>query len=574
MGNESRVTALMQPGSGVGSYVVESLVAKRSEGIVLRARHPSLRRSVTLELIGPPISSAPGYRERFLSAWRIAASLDHPGIITVYDAGEHHGHLFAATDEGPGVDLAALVAAHGPLAPARAARLIAAAAGALDAAYAHGLVHSGLTMQHLIVSRHGDDEHVRVTGFHADGGRDEQLTQRPDLVALERVLTAAVGDGPSEDSLRTAVRTALAEPDLTERSGRSLAALAVAAVPQNDGNPVIDRRAPRPLRRMFAWATVIAVLASVVAAVTLNVTGSPDDRVRATAVGAAKPTAVPVGDLPWDLALGGGYVWVSSFVDGTVARIDPRRHRLVGRPTRIGGRSLKLASGEGALWAASAWDDTVSRLDLRTGRRAGRKIPVGDEPGAITVGAGSVWTLDLVDGTVTRIDPRTMRAAAEPIVIGTGEPDGGGLAFAGGRLWVSEKREGTVTAIDPRTGEVVGRPIPVGREPEGLSGAGDTLWVAVGGDGTVVRVDARTARVARSAVKIGGYPHAIAAQDAGAWVSTLENGIHRVEADGTSRRVASVGHAAYDIVTGAEGVWVPDYRGSAVVRVAAPGADG
>ena len=151
VGNESRVTALMQPGSGVGSYVVESLVAKRSEGIVLRARHPSLRRSVTLELIGPPISSAPGYRERFLSAWRIAASLDHPGIITVYDAGEHHGHLFAATDEGPGVDLAALVAAHGPLAPARAARLIAAAAGALDAAYAHGLVHSGLKMQHLAI---------------------------------------------------------------------------------------------------------------------------------------------------------------------------------------------------------------------------------------------------------------------------------------------------------------------------------------------------------------------------------------------------------------------------------------
>ena len=560
--------AVPRPGSTLGGVAIRSAVATDRDSMVFRGTLRSLGRPVTLTVIDPATASTAGDRARFLRAWRIAGSLDHPNVIPVYDAGEHGGMLFVVVADAGGADLSALLASKGPLEPGRVARLFAAAGGALDAAHAQGLEHAGLTAEHLIVTGEGEDEHAWVTGFHAPPPPETGSETRPDVRALARVLASTVGDDSSAAAMRAVAADAL-EPARAQQNltGRDFGAAVLAAAPAQRREP------PRSMvgsRLSLALAGSIVAVATVLAATMTVATERSADQAPAPAL-AREPVGVGTG--PWGLALGGDYVWAANWADGTVARVDRRRQRLVGRPTRVGRRPVGVAFGEGGLWVASSWDDTVLRLDPVTGRASGPRVRVGDEPVAIAVGAGSVWVLNRLDGTVTQVSPRAMRAAGTPIVVGAGEPDGGSLAFAGGLLWVSEKREGTVTPIDPRTGRVIGQPVLVGREPEGLAGEADRRWVALSGDDTVVSVDARTGRVDAPAVRVGGVPFALATAANKVWVATLRGGIQRIE-DGRAVRVGgTVPEEAYGIVAGADGVWVSDHRAGAVAPIALDGGD-
>ena len=81
---------------------------------------------------------------------------------------------------------------------------------------------------------------------------------------------------------------------------------------------------------------------------------------------------------------------MTSLLDDTVARIDPRSNRIVKR-IKVGGGASALAVGEGAVWVVKSLDDTVSRIDARTNRVT--TIPVGVSPADIAVGAGGVWVI-------------------------------------------------------------------------------------------------------------------------------------------------------------------------------------
>lgn len=274
---------------------------------------------------------------------------------------------------------------------------------------------------------------------------------------------------------------------------------------------------------------------------------------------------IRTGDGAYGVAVGGGLLWVTNAIDGTVARIDLDTRRPVGRPVRVGARPHAIAFAEDGVWVVNNDDDTVVRLDPRSGRRIGRPIPVGDEPEAIVLGAGSAWTLNL-DGTVTRIDPRTMRPAAT-IVVGP-RTIGGGLAFAGGRLWVTEASEDTLSAIDPASNRVVGRPLRVGDEPWGVTSDGDVVWVVNANDRTLVRVDARTGRMRGGPVALGGSPLVVAAVADAVWVAGDE-GITRIDprrARASGRSLLGVENAN-SIAAGAGGVFIPDYDDGTVSLV-------
>ena len=125
-------------------------------------------------------------RRRFLQECRLAASIDHPHVIPIYYAGEEAGVPYLAMRYVAGDDRRGLVRREGPLAPARAARIVAQVAGALDAAHAAGLVHRDVKPanvllaagDHAYLSDFGLTRHVRSTsGASAQGsvGRDARL---------------------------------------------------------------------------------------------------------------------------------------------------------------------------------------------------------------------------------------------------------------------------------------------------------------------------------------------------------------------------------------------------------------
>ena len=75
----------------IAGYRIEERVGRGGMGVVYRAEHLNLRRRAAIKIIAPDLAESEGFRERFTREARIAAALQHPNIVTVYDAGEVDG---------------------------------------------------------------------------------------------------------------------------------------------------------------------------------------------------------------------------------------------------------------------------------------------------------------------------------------------------------------------------------------------------------------------------------------------------------------------------------------------------
>src|SRR3970040_1672779 len=129
------------PGPTVAGYRIDALIGRGGMGAVYRAEEEGLHRKVALKVIAPELAQDERFRERFLRESQVAASLDHPHVVPIYQAGEEEGRLFLAMRYVEGTDLAKLVAQEGALEPRRALELLSQVAEALDAAHEKGLLH-------------------------------------------------------------------------------------------------------------------------------------------------------------------------------------------------------------------------------------------------------------------------------------------------------------------------------------------------------------------------------------------------------------------------------------------------
>ena len=117
---------------------------------------------MALKLLSPELSGDRRFRARFERESRLAASIDHGGIMPVYEAGDVDGLLYIAMRFVDGSDLAALLRREGPLEPARALALVGQLADALDAAHERGLIHRDVKPSNALVAR---DDHVYLADF-------------------------------------------------------------------------------------------------------------------------------------------------------------------------------------------------------------------------------------------------------------------------------------------------------------------------------------------------------------------------------------------------------------------------
>src|SRR3954470_11294576 len=131
----------LAPGTQFGAYRIESVAGQGGMGVVYRATQLGLDRLVALKVITPAFAEDQEFRARFQREAKLAASIEHPNVIPVYEAGEHDGVLFIAMRFVQGPDLRTVVRDFGALAPDRAVRLVAQIAAGLDAVHSAGLIH-------------------------------------------------------------------------------------------------------------------------------------------------------------------------------------------------------------------------------------------------------------------------------------------------------------------------------------------------------------------------------------------------------------------------------------------------
>ncbi|HET7589893.1 MAG TPA: protein kinase [Solirubrobacterales bacterium] len=590
-------------GSEIAGYRIEELIARGGMGVVYRATHLGLERPVALKVIARELADRAGFRERFLRESRLAARLDHPAVVPVYDSREVDGELLVAMRLVQGGDLRGLIEREGPLPPARALDLLGQVAAALDAAHAAGIVHRDVKPHNILVE--GDraylsdfglakafDESGAASGASVVGTahymspeqwRGEAIGPAADVYSLGCVLYEAItGVAPFARSesdpeptmpqgVEAAIRRAVArDPAERYRSAGELIAAARAAA-GSDVRPtaVLSRdrsertTAPNRPRSFFgrmggratAWLLGgVAIITVAIAAAVLLLLGSS---------GPSVSSPIAIGKPPLRLAAGAEAVWVTSERDGTLTRLDPESGEVVGRPIALEPGIAGVAVGSKWVWVTDPARGELLRVDPAT--RHVRRIHLGGRPGAIALGGGRVWVADEDGRGISAVNPEGGRLHR------TGLPPHAAplrLASGAGGLWASSATTGAVRRIDLGT-LAADEPIPAGRRPAGLTVAGGLVWVADNRGGAVSVIDPAIHQV-RELVEVGGRPGGIDAGNSTVWVSDTAAGtVHRIAI--SSRKVEGdpihVGPEPGAVAVGGEAVWVANNGDGTVTRI-------
>ncbi len=577
-------------------------------GVVYRATHLALDRPVALKVIARHLSGDDRFRDRFLRESRLAASLDHPNVVPVYDAREEDGELIVAMRLIGGGDLKRRIAS-GPLRPEEAIDLLAQVAEALDSAHTAGIVHRDVKPHNILLE--GDHAYLTDFGLAKALGESGVITGASIVGTVEYMSPEQWRGhdvGPAADvyslgcvlyeSLTGIVpfarRSGDAEPEMPagldaviERSVSkdpgdrypSAGALIEAARERQGATPTATRvlsdgpEAPTralaegkgekkggPLTRVrslsWGWLVTPAILAALIAAFFLLL-GDND-------VSVSSP--ISVGTPPLRLAAGEGAVWVTSAADGTLTRIDPRTRRALGRPLHLGRGISAVAVGRKSVWVSSPDTSSVLRVDPAADTVTGR-IAVGGRPGAIIVAGGRVWVADEDGAGVTAINPEGERVYRRGIA-----PHSAPLRLAAGAggVWVSNASTGSVRRIEPSTAKAAGPPIRAGRGPAGITVGGGLVWVANSRSDTVTRVDPSILGILGDPIAVGGRPGGIDAGTNLVWVaSAADDSVSRIdiESGDVVGDPIGVGPEPGAITIGEEAVWVANNGDGTVTRI-------
>jgi hypothetical protein len=613
------MTVAIGPGVLFGGYRIEAVAGRGGMGVVYRAIDLSLGRPVALKVIAPEFAQDPAFREGFLKEPRLAASLDHPGVVPIYEAGEREGQLYLAMRWVEGSDVRQLLQRDGRLSPETTVDILTQVAEALDATHRRGLVHRDVKPANILVD---DDGHAYLGdfGISARGGgaagaggriagtldylapeqiRGEDVDGRADCFALGCVLYECLNGTPpfrreSEaealwahlrdpppplrgyPALDPVIRRALAKdrderyPGCKEMMGAAAAALGVAGTPAG--------------RRLSGAALLtlggVVLLAAASAAALISSRGGDNPSQRSPALDVATNSvaavdardarvelAVPLPGRPTDVTLSNGTAWVST-VDSTSVTGVSAGTQSITRTVPLAGRADAVAAGAGSVWVADGRRGIVSRIPLGYERVTQRfrfrpsahaVRPVGRLRGSrasLAVGADMVW---LANGTrqVIRIDPRAGRLTliAAPVRIDA-------VAAGGSGIWALGSRAAAVFRIDPDTGRV-GTRIELGdagqaaQFPIAIAATAAGVWVLDGNTGTVTRLDPRTLEVAATTpLPIDQVPSDIAASGRTAWVSNGDGSLSRVDAGAASAKSVRVGESLERVAAGPGRVWV------------------
>ena len=156
-------------GRSFAGYKIERRLGRGGMSVVYLARHPRLQSAVALKLLPPELGGDADSRERLLRESRIAASLNHPNVLPIFDTGEEHGTVFIAMRYVDGPDLRVHLR-EGTPGLEEIASIIEQIAAALDAAPARGLVHRDVKPANILL----EGTHVYVSDF----GLTKQLDAR------------------------------------------------------------------------------------------------------------------------------------------------------------------------------------------------------------------------------------------------------------------------------------------------------------------------------------------------------------------------------------------------------------
>ncbi|MFK8114719.1 MAG: protein kinase [Rubripirellula sp.] len=187
----------------VGDYEIIDEIARGGMGVVYRAKQKSLNREVALKMILSGALAGEHEVARFRSEAEAAANLDHPGIVPIYEVGQHDDqHYFSmGLVEGPSLSQ---VLREGPMQQERAAKLVEQVARAIDYAHGRDVIHRDLKPGNILLTPEGLPQ-VTDFGLAKRMSSNEELTTTGQVIGTPAYMPPeqARGDleniGPASD---------------------------------------------------------------------------------------------------------------------------------------------------------------------------------------------------------------------------------------------------------------------------------------------------------------------------------------------------------------------------------------
>jgi len=172
-------------GTVFGEYLLLDQLGSGATGQVFKAKHRTLGRIVALKTLSAEAVKSQERVERFRRKVKILARLDHPNLVTAYDAGEREGTHYLIMEYVDGWNLATLVRQHGPLPVDHGVNYVMQAAVGLGYAHSEGIYHRNVKPSNLLVDRQGI---VKVIGL---GLARVDFDALPDEASIGPELTAS-----------------------------------------------------------------------------------------------------------------------------------------------------------------------------------------------------------------------------------------------------------------------------------------------------------------------------------------------------------------------------------------------
>jgi serine/threonine protein kinase len=147
----------LAPGTAIGPYRILRVAGRGAVGVVYLAEHTVLGKQVAIKTLSHLFTGEEVFRQRFTREAQGAASVDHPNILTVFDAGEHEGTPYLVMPYVDGPDLEKVLQQEGGRLPAAVAvEVCAGIADALDAAGRRGLAHRDVKPANILLEGWGE----------------------------------------------------------------------------------------------------------------------------------------------------------------------------------------------------------------------------------------------------------------------------------------------------------------------------------------------------------------------------------------------------------------------------------
>ena len=580
------------PGSTFAGCRLEAVAGRGGMGIVYRAIQLGLQRPVALKIIAPDLAADLSFRERFQRESHLAASIDHPNVIPVYEAGELDGTLYLIMRWVEGTDLRTLLAQTGPLPPSRAVAVMRPVASALAAAHHRGLVHRDIKPANILIARGPDDEsdHVYLTDFGIARRADSESITRTamfvgtvDYTAPER-LQGGKGDAASDiysfgcvlfetltghqpyerPSAVSTIYAHVADPIPSARAE-------VAGVPEQLDSIISRAMAKEPKDRFASARELVAALGEVAAPDTAGETALGEleapNAAGETAV-AEPPTAIAEALAPPpatdEVPTRATDEAPTRAATAAVRPSSPRRSPLVWLAP------LVILCTIGVLIATFADVHSVptsagaNRVTLQGGGMTmGRTIGVAAVPGAISIGRKNLW-VSLPDRD--ELVRTNLRSGTRDTFPASGHPT---AVAAGTRaLWVAPSALASLAQFNGDAGSQV-HAAKLGGRPEAIALATDdsTVWVS-DSSGAISHVGIGPGSEGTPAPVLGTAAHSdpvatsLAWGDGWLWGTTgAANGLVRVSLDGSGSSTTYRAGARPVGVAVNQGVWVANANG-------------